>query len=73
MLYLETQLPPTLTHTNSHMRSHTVKFPGLSVVLQVGLFLGLHLQNTLHVVFVVQLGGPTAQSDHALRTQHTRF
>lgn len=39
----------------------------LGVVLQVGLLLGLHFQDALHVVLVGELRGASAQRNHALR------
>ena len=44
-------------------------FPGggsLGVVLQIGLLLGLDLQDAFHVVLMCELRGTSAQRDHAL-------
>ena len=41
-----------------------IEFSG--IVVEVGLLLGLHLQNGVHVVLVRYLGGVASQSDHTL-------
>ena len=52
---------------NQHSLSHIHKMTravSSGVVLEIGLLLGLDLQDSLHVILVVQLSGSTAQRDH---------
>lgn len=50
------------------MQTHPVS---LGVVLKVGLLFGLDLQDSLHVIFMVQLCGPAAQCDHTCLHTHS--
>lgn len=49
------------------MQTHPVSS---GVVLKVGLLLGLDLQDSLHVIFMVQLSGSTAKRNHSCLHTH---